>query len=222
MTSMIKAQLRDKKESAATTKEHNMIKAVVYGREIPNRNLFISANDFFKLFRDVRHSMLLDLEIDQEQPVKALIGEVQVNPVNMQPVHVDFRQVRMDETVTVPVPLVYVGESAAVKALGGTLVKSLDTLEVECLPGDLPKQIEVDLSVLQTFEDMITVGSLNMPKGVSATHDPEDAIATVEAPLTEEQIKELEAADVGDVTAVKTEAEEKKEQQDKAADESEK
>lgn len=213
MSTILQAQLRQKKEAGTQEKPGRTLKAVVYGHGLPSRSIQVATSDFLKLFRAVKHSSLFDLAVGKESPVKVLVGEVQVNPINMQPIHVDFRQIRMDETLTVSVPLVFTGESVAIKALGGTLVKSLDELEVECLPGNLPKEIMVDLSQLQTFEDMITVGSLVLPQGVKSTHAPEDAVATVEAPLSEEEIKKLEAAEVGDVTAVKTEAEEKKEKE---------
>lgn len=213
MPTILQAQLRQKKEAGTQENPNVTLKAIVYGHGLPSRSIQVATGDFLKLFREVKHSSLFDLVIGSESPVKVLVGEVQVNPVNMHPVHIDFRQIRMDETVKISVPLVFTGESAAIKALGGTLIKSLDELEVECLPGNLPKEIVVDLSKLQTFEDMITVGSLVLPQGVKATHAPEDAVATVEAPLTEDEIKKMEAAEVGDVTAVKTEAEEKKEKE---------
>jgi len=219
MTTILKAQLRQKKE-AGSHENPALLKAVTYGHGLPSRSLQVLGIEFAKLFRQVKHSTLFDLVIGDEKPVKALIGEVQVNPVNMHPVHVDFRQLRMDETVTLGIPLVFTGESLAVKALGGTLAKSMDELEVECLPGDLPKEIVVDLSTLKTFDDSITVGSLVLPKGVKTTREATETVATVEPPMTEDEIKKLEAGEVGDVTAIKTEAEEKKAKEvaDAAAD----
>jgi hypothetical protein len=82
---------------------------------------------------------------------------------------------------------------------------------------DLPHEIEVDLSALATFDDMITVGSLKLPKGVEVTNESESIIATVDEPLTEEEMKKLEESQLGDVTAVKSEAELKKEQEAQAA-----
>lgn len=213
MSTILKAQLRQKKEAGTQEKPAITLKAVVYGHGLPSRSIQVSTPEFLKLYKQVKHSTLFDLVIENESPVKALIGEMQVNPVNMQPVHVDFRQLRMDEKVTVSVPLVFSGEAPAVKALGGTLVKSLDELEVECLPASLPKEIIIDLGTLATFEDKITVGSLALPAGVVTTKEPEATIATVEAPLSEEEHKKLEAGEVGDVAAVKTEAEEKKEKE---------
>jgi large subunit ribosomal protein L25 len=130
--------------------------------------------------------------------------------MSSEPVHVDFHQVRMDEKMTAKVPLKFVGEAPTVKAEGGTLVKSLDEIEVICLPADLPHEIEVDLTTLKTFDDSIAIKNLKLPKGVEATMELTATIATVAPPLTEEQLKKMEESTIGDVTAVKTEGEEKK------------
>ncbi|MFA6447688.1 MAG: 50S ribosomal protein L25 [Patescibacteria group bacterium] len=187
------------------------LRGVIYGHGLPTQSIEVPKPEFLKLFKQVKHSSLFDMTIEGAGAVKALVHDIQVNPVNMDVIHVDFRQIRMDEKITVSVSLVFVGESVAVKGLGGTLVKSIDELEVECLPANLPKEIVVDLSPLNTFDDQITVGSIKLPEGVVATKGANEVIATVEAPLTEDQIKKMEEAALGDVTAVKTEAEEKKE-----------
>lgn len=188
-----------------------MLRGVIYGHGLPTQSIQVPKPEFLKLFKQVKHSSLFDMSVEGAGAVKALVHDIQVNPVNMDPIHVDFRQIRMDEEITVSVPLVFIGESAAVKGLGGTLVKSIDELEVECLPADLPKDIVVDLTPLATFDDQITVGSITLPAGVKAAKGVNEVIATVEAPLTEEELKKMEEAALGDVTAVKTEAEEKKE-----------
>jgi hypothetical protein len=84
----------------------------------------------------------------------------------------------------------------------------------------LPHEIAADLSVLRTFEDSLTVSKLTLPKGVEMITDGRQTIATVAAPLTEEELKKLEESQVGDVTAVKTEADVKKaEEEAKKAEE---
>ena len=215
---ILNATLRSNEEAQ---KNNGMLKAVIYGHGLPTQSIQIQKPDFSRLYREVKYSTLFDVVIDGQPPVKALIHEIQVNPITMEPIHVDFHQIRMDENITVSVPLVFIGESAAVKAMGGTLVKSLDRLDVECLPGKLPKEITIDLSLLVTFEDRITVGSLNLPD-VAIKQGTEEVIATVEAPLTDEEIKKMEQAEIGDVTAVKSEADEKKEKETAEATETDK
>ncbi len=186
------------------------IPAVMYGAGVEPKPISIGRSEFIKLYNTAGQSALIDVTVGSEAPVKVLIKELQMNPITMDPIHVDFHQVRMDQEIEADIPLAFTGESAAVKNEGGTLVKSMDEVTVRCLPGDLPHEIQVDLGALATFEDAITIGSLMAPKGVEFVDEPELTIATVARPLTEEELKALEESQVGDVSAIKTEAEEKK------------
>lgn len=202
---------------AKHTHDTGNVPAVVYGHGISPQPIQVARGDFRKLYRAAGTSSLIDLTIGSGAPVKALIQDVQVHPVSMDPYHVDFRQIRMDEELTVEVPLRFVGESKAVKEMAGTLVFSLNQVQVKCLPADLPHEITIDLSSLNTFEDRITVGDVQVPKGVQILDDASIGIVGVSRPLTEEELKKMEEASKVDVTAIKTEAEEKK-----AADEAKK
>jgi large subunit ribosomal protein L25 len=187
------------------------IPAIVYGHGVDSRPIAVPASDFRRVFQKAGSSALIDLAVDGAAPAKTLIKEVQYHPTRNEPIHVDFLQVKMTEKMRVTVPIVFTGESEAIKALGGTLVKGLDHVEVECLPADLPHEITVDIGVLKTFDDSITVADLALPKGVQVETHGELTIAFVERPMTEEEMKKLEESQLGDVTAVKTEADEKKE-----------
>lgn len=198
---------------AKTVRAEQLIPAVMYGHGVEARTISVPFQKFRKVLAEAGTSSLVDIVVDGAAPVKAVIKEVQVNPLTMSPIHIDFHQVNMKEKMTANIPLSFVGDSVAVKALGGTLVKSLDHVEVECLPADLPHEIVVDISRLSTFDDKITVGSLELPKGVEVMNEAEAMVAFVEAPLSEEELKKLEESQVGDVTAVKSEADLKKEAQ---------
>lgn len=186
------------------------VPAVMYGSGVTNQNISVPRTEFLKTLKQAGYSSLVDITVGDNAPVKAVIKEVQVDPLTLDPLHVDFHQVRMDQEMEASIPLVLVGESKAVKIDAGTLIKALDEVEVRCLPANLPHQIEVDLSKLATFDDAITVGDLVLPKGVELVSDPELTIATVSRPLTEEELKKLEESQVGDVSSIKTEAEEKR------------
>lgn len=190
--------------------ETGNIPAIVYGHGIDPKSISLNSSDFRKIIRTAGTSSLIDVTIDGSTPIKALIKEIQVHPITMVPVHADLHQIRMDEEITVEVPLKFIGESPAVKGLAGTLVHAFDSLEVTCLPANLPHEIEIDISTLVTFDDAITVGSLKLPAGVKIEADDNDTLASVVAPLTEDQLKKLEENAIGDVTAIKTEGEEKK------------
>ena len=110
-------------------------------------------------------------------------------------IHADLYVVRMDEALEAEVPLHFVGESTAVYQDEGTLVKNLETIQVRCLPGDLPDSIEVDISVLDDFSKQINVSDLKMPKDVELlVEDPESVmVVKVEPPRSEEEMADLDA-----------------------------
>ncbi len=211
MTYAMTAQMRENKgRQAKKERAADKIPAIVYGQGAEPKAVSIPRGEFVRVFRKAGFSSLIDLAVDGASPVKVVIKEVQADHLSMEPMHIDLHQIRMDKEMTAKIPLVFTGESKAMKQDGGTLVKSMDELEIRCLPANLPPEIVVDLSVLNTFEDAITVGSLKLPEGVSAEGDLENIIATVARPLTEEELKKLEESSLGDVSQVKTEGEEKK------------
>lgn len=99
------------------------------------------------------------------------------------------------------------------KELAGILVKSVNELNVRCLPGDLVHEIEVDISPLVTFDDAIKISDIILPPGIEALNNANDVIATVTAPISEADLKALEEKPVEDVTAVKVEEKKKKEEE---------
>jgi large subunit ribosomal protein L25 len=98
----------------------------------------------------------------------------------------------MSEKITTAIPIEFIGESPAVKDLEGNLITSKDEIEVECLPGDLISEIKVDISALKTFDDMIHVKSLNLASTIEVLDDPEDIIAQVTPPRSEEELEQME------------------------------
>ncbi|MFA6429782.1 MAG: 50S ribosomal protein L25 [Patescibacteria group bacterium] len=197
-------------QRAQGERQPGRIAAIMYGRGIASQMLSVPFSDFVRVYNAAGQSSLVDVTVGQNQAVKVLIKDVQLHPLTMAPRHIDFYQVRMDEEMTATIPLTFVGESKAVKTDAGTLVKSLDEIEVTCLPANLPHAIEVDLAKLVTFEDVITVADIAMPTGVKAVTASDVTVATVARPLTEDEIKRMEQQGVGDISTVKTEQDEKK------------
>ncbi len=189
------------------------IPAVMYGNGVASQTISVPKSAFVKMYASAGFSSLIDVTVGNAAPVKAVLKEVQLHPITNEIAHVDFHQIRMDEKMTVRIPLVYTGESIAVKGLGGTLIKSMDEVEVSCLPADLPHEIAIDLGTLTTFEDSITVGSLKLPAGVEVLSDANATIATVARPMTEDELKKLEEGSaVADLSTIKSEADLKKEE----------
>lgn len=168
------------------------IPAVLYGHGAKPQNISVNRIEFTKIFEDAGTSSLIDLKIEDSAPVKVLSHEPQVDPVRDAPLHVDFYRVRMDEKIKTEIPLEFTGESEAVEQLDGSLVTNRDNVEVECLPADLVSEIQVNIAVLKTFEDTISVKDLKVPQGIEILTDPDEVVALVEPPRSEEELAELE------------------------------
>jgi len=196
MTKEIKLNVKTRK---GKTKNPDCIPAVIYGPNIENQSLEMNKIEFDKVYEQAGESNLIELVIDDKQAVKALVKDLQKNPLKDTFSHVDFYQVDMSKKIVTEIPLNFIGEAKAVKELGGTLVKSLDSVEVECLPGSLVNNIDIDLSVLNTYDDVISLSDVKMPAGMELTSEDKDlVVASVIATREEkEEIKE-EAAPEAD------------------------
>lgn len=183
--------------------------AELYGSGKENIHISVPLKDFLKVYREAGENMVVNLVLDGEKrPV--LIYDLQRDPVSDEIIHVDFYQVRMDEKIKAAVPLVFIGESPAVKEKGGILTKAMHEVEVEALPAEIPHEFEVDLSLLDDLDKSIYVKDLRVPAGVRVMVDPETVIATVKA-----FVEEVIPAEAPTVEAVKVEAEEKVEERKK-------
>lgn len=191
-------------------RQGGLVPAVLYGRGLENQNLVVNAKDFSRVFKEAGANTLIDLVVD-DSPRKALIHDVQRNFLSDSVDHVDFYAVRMDEKTRVHVPIELVGESPAVKELGGILNRSMSEVEVEALPADLPHKFTLDISRLTELDQSLYVKDLNVPARVEVMASPDGVIATV----TEPREEEVAPTPVADVSEVKVEGEEKKAEREK-------
>jgi large subunit ribosomal protein L25 len=172
-------------------RKNGKLPAVLYGYKTETQNLELNEREFAKALKQAGENTIVNLNVDGKV-VPVLIHDVQNHFLRDHPIHVDFYAVNMTEKIKVNIPIEFTGEAQAVKALGGTLLKNLTEIEVECLPGDLPHSIEVDISALNTFEDAIRVSDLKLSDKVAVVTGPDEVIVTTEAPRSEEELKALE------------------------------
>lgn len=214
---MISASLNAKVRDIKTEKPNELrlkgqIPAVLYGRGIANIHLVLNYNDFTKIFEKVGETQLVTLCIDKEKtPRNVLIHDINKDALSRKVLHVDLYQVRMDEKIVADIPLHFIGESEAIKALGGVLVKNIHEIKVKALPGDLPSVLDVDISLLKTFEDKIHLSDIKIPKGVELVGNFSETIALVTPPRSESEIAALEGKVEEDLSAIKVAEKEKKE-----------
>ena len=196
----LKTELRTIEENPNKLRAEGFLLAELYGHNVQNIHLKLNQNEFEKLYRKAGESTLIELEIPNTKTQTVLVHDVQRHFLTSKPIHVDFFAVNMTEKLTTHVSLEFTGESLAVKALGGTLVKILDSVEVECLPKDLPQHIEIDITPLATFVDQIKVSDLKVPHGVEILTSLDEVIAKVQEPRNIEE--DLSVPVVEDVSAV--------------------
>jgi len=182
---------KDLGKKVKALREQGILPAVLYGPKIKNLSIKIDFKEFKDIYKEAGESSLISLEIDNDKfPV--LIHEVKKDPLTGEPIHADFYQPILTEEVEATVPIVFKGEALAVKELGGTLVREISEIEVKALPKNLPHEIEVDISGLETFDDEILVKDLKLPENVTVQRDKNEIVALVTPPETEKIEEELE------------------------------
>lgn len=178
--------------TAKALRRAGRLPGIVYGRGNTPVSVDLDRVEFEKAYRDAGTSQIVLLDIEGAGKKNVLIHEVDFEPVNGQPIHVDFYEISMKEKITTEVPLSFTGDSVAIIEMSGTLVTNRDNVEVECLPADLPHQIEVDIAALTDFDASIQVKDIKLPEGVEIKNEEDEVIAFVEAPRSEEEMAELE------------------------------
>jgi large subunit ribosomal protein L25 len=195
----LNAKSRDLKEQNQVLRKQGTIPAVLYGHNVKNQNLSVNAVEFEKALKLAGESTIVDLVVDgKTHPV--LIQDVQLDNLSYRPMHADFYQVSMTEKLKANVVIEFVGESPAVKTLGGVLFKQISEIQVECLPADLPHNVVVDISSLKTFADAIYVKDLKFSDKVKVLSSEEEVVAKVQPPRDVE--KELAPAVTDEKAAV--------------------
>ncbi len=175
-------------------RRQGLLPAIVYGRGIEPIPIQLDAREASRILSGISGSTLIDLEVDGEKHT-VLIRDTQQDPIRRDLLHIDFYKVAMDTAIRTTVPLEFVGEAPAVTDVGGILVTSLNEIEVEALPGDLPDRIVVDLEVLTDLDQTITVGDLFAGERVTVLTDADEVVAHVvaQAVVVEEEEEEEEA-----------------------------
>ena len=201
----LKAKLRielGKKTNAL--RRAGFLPAVIYGEGVESEPVSISYKDFEKVYKVSGESTLIRLDIDGK-PHNVLIHDIKHDPLTDKPIHADFYAVRMDKEIKTKVPVEFIGESPAVKNDGGILVRVMREVEIEALPQNLPHSIRIDITKLAKFEDRVFVKDLLSPEGVRLLANPDEVVALVEPPRSEDELAKL--AEVGETAPVEVKTE---------------
>ena len=190
----LKATLRVTTGHTSRLRAEGRVPAVVYGHHAKPLAIALDGHEFRKVLAHAGRTHLIDLELDGGKAHKVLVKEVQHHPRRQGAIHVDLYEVSMKEKLHVEVPVHVVGESPIVKRGDADLLQIISSLNVECLPGDIPEAFEVDVSALDEIDAGIRIEELKVPEGVTLLTEKEELIVKVTARRTLAAEDEAEAA----------------------------
>jgi large subunit ribosomal protein L25 len=170
------------KNAARRVRAKGRIPAVVYGAAEPAVALEVDPKQILKILHsDSGHNSIFDLEISgSTAKAKAMIVDWQYEPIKGSLLHIDLKRIALDKPIRVEVPIQLVGVSVGVKNQGGILDQVLRELEIECLPGDIPGHIDVDVTNL-AFGDVLRVADLPHSDKLKFLTDEDVTVAHVTA-----------------------------------------
>lgn len=210
---IMKAEVREEVGKGAVRKLRvkGMIPAIFYGPRSKSIPLVIDPKELAKALQtEAGENVLIDLEIrkgDQSDRKVVMVKDLQIDPLQRTTLHTDFYEVAMDEVVTVEIPIHLAGKPEGTK-MGGILEQIRRVVQIQCLPGDIPKAIEVDVSSLK-IGDSIHVEDLKVEKA-KILFDTNFTIATVVPPVVEEKVAEEVVPEAAAEEEVKEKVEEEK------------
>lgn len=193
MEASLNARTREEhgKGAARKLRAAGRIPVVVYGHGDQTQTLSVDALELEKLLARISvENTLIELSVDGAGTTRALIREVQMHPFKPEVLHMDLLQVHAGERIRLNVPVRVAGIPDGVRNGGGVMDQVLYDVEVECLPGDIPDALEVDVTELGVGESA-RVRDLHAPN-VSILNDPDLPVVSVLAPTV--QVLEAEPA----------------------------
>jgi len=170
------------------------IPAVLYGGSVEPVSITISSKDWEKITRHMKRNVILDMEIHGGESVEnrpVMVKEIQRDGLGTRVMHIDFLQVSMEKTVEVEVPIHLTGKAKG-EVMGGVIDVHLRSIKVECLPGQIPEQILIDMTELD-IGDSVHVSDISFP-GVKLVEHGDVAILSVVPPTVEEKRAAAEEA----------------------------
>ncbi|HEV7125888.1 MAG TPA: 50S ribosomal protein L25 [Ktedonobacterales bacterium] len=168
-----------------------VIPANLFGRGRDSRAIQVAATEIKRILAKHAGSKILRLAVGGTEDT-VLIRHIQREPKTGAIQHIDFMHVDMKERMHAKVPVSLVGEAPGVKLYNGVLLLVLDSVDVECLPGNLPEVVEADVSGLAELDSALHVRDLTVPDGVEILSEGDEIVAKVER--TRAAVEEAPAA----------------------------
>ena len=182
------------------------IPANLFGKTIESQAIQVNGVEFNRVYKEAGETSLIYVKVegeDKERPT--LVTSVHFNPITGDKLHVDFHQVNLKEKVTANVPVEIIGESELVNSNEAVLSQSLNEIEIEALPTEIPESITFDISSLKAIGDHLLVSNAKVSADVEIKTDPEQMVVSLQEPMKEEVIPVEEVPE--DATGAETPAE---------------
>ena len=185
---VIDAQLRTPggKNVNRRLRKSGRIPAVLYGPAKQPRAVTVdpeAVKDI--LYSDSGKNTIFSVSVEGGEHTNAMVKDYQLDPVQGSLIHADFFEIAMDQLLELTVNVELVGEAEGVKIGGGIMDFVTRSIEVECLPSDIPESIKVDVSHLK-INDYIRVKNIQVDPRVKILTEPEVVIVTIVPPIKEE------------------------------------
>jgi large subunit ribosomal protein L25 len=175
----LKAQIRTVAgKKVKDLRRQGLLPANLFGKKIKSLSLQVPLKEFWAVYRRVGETGLVELKVGSET-YHTLISRLQIHPLTRQPLHAEFHAVSLTEKIKARVPVVLIGESPAVRDGLGDLLQTLNEVEVEALPTDLPEKIEVEVAGLTAVDQQLTVADTPPLKGVEILTDKGEVVAKI-------------------------------------------
>jgi len=169
--------------------------ANLYGHNVKSAALQVNTSLLKHTLSQAGMSSLISLKIDSaKRPKMVIVRDVQREPLSGDIIHVDLYQVKMEEKIKLEVPILLINEAPAIRERGGILVQNMNTVEIECLPANMPHNIEVDLTVLTEIDQALHIKDLPVSDDITILSDSEKAIVQIARSRVEAEVEEGIAA----------------------------
>jgi large subunit ribosomal protein L25 len=179
-------------KKVAKLRKEGLFPANIYGKGVKSLSVQVPYKDFEKVYKEAGETGIVDVEVAGEvRP--ALIHNVQQDYYKHLLLHADFFQVNLKEKVKAMIKLMTVGEPKAVGEKLGLLMQTLNEVEVEALPTDLPDKIEVDVKHLDVLDAQVTVSEIKAPAGVTILTDESQVVAKIGSLISKEAAEQAAA-----------------------------
>lgn len=185
----LEALLREEKGTSAArrARAEGYIPANLYGKDIENKSLKVKKGDIDAIIREFGSNAIVELDIDGETE-RAIIKDAQRDIIQYELVHIDFQKITKGQKLKLTVPVSIVGDDYEID--GGILEQHMDEIEIESIPRNIPREIEVNVSELG-IGDSITIADLEV-EGFDILSNPHDTIVAVTAHQEVEEVDEDE------------------------------